>query len=232
MELKGQSAIVTGGASGLGAETARHFAKEGARVAILDLNGDLAREVAAEVNGVGIECDVADPRSAEAALAEARSKHGPARILANCAGIGGAKRIVGKEGPMTLEEFNRIVQVNLVGTFNMMRLVAAEMSKLEPLEDGERGVIISTTSVAIRRTNRAGRLCRFERRNRFAHLAGCARARAVRNSRARDRAGIVFDPASLQATAGGAEKPGRVDPVSETAGARGRIRAARRAYRY
>jgi NAD(P)-dependent dehydrogenase (short-subunit alcohol dehydrogenase family) len=148
MELAGQAAIVTGGASGLGAETARYFAREGAKVAVLDLNADLAREVAAEVNGAGIECDVADPLSAEAALAEARTKHGPARILANCAGIGGAKRIVGKEGPMPLEEFNRIIRVNLVGTFNMMRLAAAEMAKLDPLEDGERGVIISTTSVA------------------------------------------------------------------------------------
>lgn len=148
MELKGQSAIVTGGASGLGAETARYFAKEGAKVAVLDLNVELAREVAEEINGIGIGCDVADPNSAEAAVAEARAKHGTARVLANCAGIGGAKRILGKEGPMPLEEFDRIIRVNLVGTFNMMRLVAAEMAKLDPLEDGERGVIISTTSVA------------------------------------------------------------------------------------
>ncbi|HSF47104.1 MAG TPA: SDR family NAD(P)-dependent oxidoreductase [Burkholderiales bacterium] len=148
MELKGQPAIVTGGASGLGAETARYFAKEGAKVAVLDLNVELAREVAEEINGIGIGCDVADPNSAEAAVAEARAKHGTARVLANCAGIGGAKRILGKEGPMPLEEFDRIIRVNLVGTFNMMRLVAAEMAKLDPLEDGERGVIISTTSVA------------------------------------------------------------------------------------
>jgi NAD(P)-dependent dehydrogenase (short-subunit alcohol dehydrogenase family) len=148
MELKGQPAIVTGGASGLGAETARYFANEGAKVAVLDLNVELAREVAKEINGIGIGCDVADPNSAEAAVAEARAKHGAARVLANCAGIGGAKRILGKEGPMPLEEFDRIIRVNLVGTFNMMRLVAAEMAKLDPLEDGERGVIISTTSVA------------------------------------------------------------------------------------
>jgi NAD(P)-dependent dehydrogenase (short-subunit alcohol dehydrogenase family) len=148
MELKGQPAIVTGGASGLGAETARYFANEGAKVAVLDLNVELAREVAKEINGIGIGCDVAEPNSAEAAVAEARAKHGAARVLANCAGIGGAKRILGKEGPMPLEEFDRIIRVNLVGTFNMMRLVAAEMAKLDPLEDGERGVIISTTSVA------------------------------------------------------------------------------------
>jgi NAD(P)-dependent dehydrogenase (short-subunit alcohol dehydrogenase family) len=148
MELKGQPAIVTGGASGLGAETARYFANEGAKVAVLDLNVELAREVAKEINGIGIGCDVADPNSAEAAVAEARAKHGAARVLAKCAGIGGAKRILGKEGPMPVEEFDRIIRVNLVGTFNMMRLVAAEMAKLDPLEDGERGVIISTTSVA------------------------------------------------------------------------------------
>jgi NAD(P)-dependent dehydrogenase (short-subunit alcohol dehydrogenase family) len=148
MKLTGMPAIVSGGASGLGAETARHLAREGAKVAVLDLNIDLARAVAAEIGGQAIACDVTDAKSAEAAIVSAREKHGAARVLVNCAGIGRAKRIVGRDGPMPLDEFARVIQVNLVGTFNMMRVAAADMAKLEPLEDGERGVIVSTASVA------------------------------------------------------------------------------------
>jgi NAD(P)-dependent dehydrogenase (short-subunit alcohol dehydrogenase family) len=148
MEPAGQAAIVTGGASGLGAATARALAAAGARVAILDRNVEAAESTAAALGGRAFACDVADPSMATAALSRAREAHGPARILVNCAGIGGAARIVGRGGPMALEEFERIVRVNLVGTFNMMRLAAAEMTALPALEDGERGVIVSTTSVA------------------------------------------------------------------------------------
>jgi NAD(P)-dependent dehydrogenase (short-subunit alcohol dehydrogenase family) len=148
MDPKGQAAIVTGAGSGLGAETAARLAKAGARVALLDINADAVRASAARVGGIGIACDVADSAAATAALAEARKAHGPARILINCAGIGPAKRIVGREGPMPLADFERVIRVNLIGTFNMMRLAAADASTLEPLTDNERGVIVSVASVA------------------------------------------------------------------------------------
>jgi NAD(P)-dependent dehydrogenase (short-subunit alcohol dehydrogenase family) len=148
MQLKDQAAIVTGGASGLGAATARRLAKEGAKVAVLDLNTKLAETVAKEIGGVAITCDVADSASAEAAIATAAKVHGPARVLINCAGIGVAKRVVGREGPMALGDFERVIKVNLIGSFNMLRLATAEMSKLTALENGERGVVVSTASVA------------------------------------------------------------------------------------
>jgi NAD(P)-dependent dehydrogenase (short-subunit alcohol dehydrogenase family) len=147
VNLSGQAAIVTGGASGLGAETARMLASAGVRVAVVDVNSEKAGLVAGEIGGIAITCDVSDAASAESAVAMAREKHGPARILVNCAGIAPAKRIVGREGPMPLEEFSRVIQINLIGTFNMMRLAAGDMSKLELL-GAERGVIISTASVA------------------------------------------------------------------------------------
>jgi NAD(P)-dependent dehydrogenase (short-subunit alcohol dehydrogenase family) len=148
MEIKGQAAIVTGGASGLGAATARSLAAAGAKVAIVDVNAKAAAEVAIDINGIAITCDVGDSASATAAIKKAAADHGPARILVNCAGIGPAKRIVGRDGPMPLEDFERVIRINLIGTFNMMRLVAADMQKLEPFADGERGVIVSTASVA------------------------------------------------------------------------------------
>jgi NAD(P)-dependent dehydrogenase (short-subunit alcohol dehydrogenase family) len=148
MQLKDQAAIVTGGASGLGAATARRLAKEGAKVAVCDLNTKLAESVAAEIGGVAVTCDVADAASAEAAIAAAAKAHGPARVLINCAGIGVAKRVVGREGPMALPDFERVIKINLVGSFNMLRLAATEMSKLAPLANGERGVVVSTASVA------------------------------------------------------------------------------------
>jgi NAD(P)-dependent dehydrogenase (short-subunit alcohol dehydrogenase family) len=135
MQLKDQAAIVTGGASGLGAATARRLAAAGA-------------SVAAEIGGVAVICDVADAGSAEAAIASAAKAHGPARVLVNCAGIAVAKRVIGREGPMPLAEFDKVIRVNLIGSFNMLRLATAEMSKLEPLSTGERGVVISAASVA------------------------------------------------------------------------------------
>jgi NAD(P)-dependent dehydrogenase (short-subunit alcohol dehydrogenase family) len=148
MQLKDQAAIVTGGASGLGAATARKLASLGAKFAVCDLNTKLAETVAAEIKGVAVTCNVADAASAEAAVAAAEKAHGPARVLVNCAGIGVAKRVVGKEGPMPFADFDRVIQVNLNGTFNMIRLATAAMSKLEPLATGERGVVINTASVA------------------------------------------------------------------------------------
>ena len=148
MQLKDQAAIVTGGASGLGAATARRLASLGAKVAVCDLNAKLAETVAAEIKGVAVTCNVADAASAEAAVAAAEKAHGPARVLVNCAGIGVAKRVIGKEGPMPFADFDRVIQVNLNGTFNMIRVATTAMSKLEPLATGERGVVINTASVA------------------------------------------------------------------------------------
>ncbi len=148
MQLAGHAALVTGGASGLGAATARALAQGSARVAVLDLNEALAQTVAAEIGGTSFRCDVADAASAEAAVADARAKHGAARILVNCAGIAEARRIVGRDGPMDLAHFKRVIDINLVGTFNLMRLAASDMMAVDPLEGGERGVIVSTASVA------------------------------------------------------------------------------------
>ena len=149
MNIQGQAAIVTGGASGLGAQTARELARRGAKVAVLDRNGAGARAVAEEIGGVGLECDIAVTDSVLAAMQAAAAAHGPARLLMNIAGIGTARRLIGKDGtPMPLEDFERVIRVNLIGTFNMIRLAAAEMVKLEPLLDGERGVIVNTASVA------------------------------------------------------------------------------------
>jgi len=148
MDPKGHSAVVTGAASGLGAETAIQLAEAGAKVALLDLNVDAARDLAGRIGGIAVRCDVADAESGAAALAEARATHGVPRILVNCAGIGPAKRIVGRDGAMPLADFERVIAINLIGTFNMMRLAAADMSALAPLDEGERGIIVSTASVA------------------------------------------------------------------------------------
>ncbi|HEX2545824.1 MAG TPA: SDR family NAD(P)-dependent oxidoreductase [Ramlibacter sp.] len=149
MNIQGQAALVTGGASGLGEATARELARMGAKVAVLDVNLALAEKVAAEIGGVACQCDITNTESLTAALAKAADKHGPARILMNIAGIGTAKRIVQKDGsPAPLEEFARVVNINLVGSYNASRLFAAECAKLPPLEDGERGVMLFTASVA------------------------------------------------------------------------------------
>lgn len=149
MDLQGQSVVVSGGASGLGAETVRHLVNAGARVAILDVNEEAARQLASETGGIALACDVTDTQSVEKALEAAADAIGPARVLVNCAGVAGAMRLVSKEGdPVPLEHFSRIVNINLIGTFNIIRLFAARVLKLEPLHDDERGVIICTASVA------------------------------------------------------------------------------------
>ena len=148
MRIEGQAAIVTGGASGLGLATAELLAAAGARVALLDLDAARVAEAAGRLRGKGIACDVADAASAEQAVATARNAHGPARILVNCAGIAPPARIVGRSGPMPLADFARVIEVNLIGSFNLLRLAAADMAALEPDADGERGVIVNTASVA------------------------------------------------------------------------------------
>jgi NAD(P)-dependent dehydrogenase (short-subunit alcohol dehydrogenase family) len=148
MKIDAMAAIVTGGGSGLGAAAARELAEAGAKVTLLDLDEAAARAEAEAIGGLGLACDVGDAASAEAAVATAREAHGPCRILVNCAGIAPAGRIVGRDGPMPLADFEHAIRVNLIGTFNLMRLAAADMVDAEPLADGERGVIISTASIA------------------------------------------------------------------------------------
>ncbi len=156
MQIQGQSALVTGAGSGLGEATARELARLGARVAVLDINLAQAQAVAADIvaqHGAGsamaVACDITNTESLQAALATATAAQGPARILMNIAGIGSAKRIVGKDGNAApLEDFVRVVNVNLIGAYNASRLFAAACAKLDPLEDGERGVMMFTASVA------------------------------------------------------------------------------------
>ena len=151
MQIPGHTALVTGGGSGLGAAVARELARQGAKVAVLDVNAAGAEAVAAEIGGLALRCDITDSASVSAALDAAEAALGPARILMNIAGIGTAKRVIQRDGsPAPLEDFERVVRVNLLGTYNMVRLAAARIAKLEPLEGtaGERGVIVNTASVA------------------------------------------------------------------------------------
>ena len=148
MNVNGHGALITGGGSGLGAEAARHLAAAGAKVCVLDVSAEGVEAVAKETGGLGLVCDVASAEAAEAAVAQAREAHGPARVLVNCAGIAPAKRIVGRAGPMALDDFAHVINVNLIGSFNLLRLAAADMAAAEPLDGGERGVIVSTSSIA------------------------------------------------------------------------------------
>ena len=149
MKIQGQAALVTGGGSGLGEATARELARLGARVAVLDVNMDNAKRVAAEIGGIGLQADVTSGENMQAAIDTAAEAHGPARILMQIAGIGTAKRVIGKDGnAASLEDFAKVVNVNLIGTYNAARLFAAACAKLEPMEDGERGAMVFTASVA------------------------------------------------------------------------------------
>ena len=148
MNPSGHVAIVTGGGSGLGEATARTLAANGARVAVLDVGIERAEKVAAEIGGIAIKCDVSSAESGEAAVAEVAARIGEPRILVNCAGIAIGVKTLGKDGPHPLDSYRKVIEVNLIGTFNMIRLVADRTQKLEPLASGERGVIVNTASVA------------------------------------------------------------------------------------
>jgi 3-hydroxyacyl-CoA dehydrogenase/3-hydroxy-2-methylbutyryl-CoA dehydrogenase len=148
MDLQGVGTIVAGGASGLGAATARALAERGARVAIADLNEDNANAVAEEVGGVAFKTDVTNEDEVRAAVDGAVEAFGGIRFAASCAGIGWAERVVGKNGPAQLQPFETVIRVNLIGTFNVLRFTAAAMSQNEPDEDGERGAVVMTASIA------------------------------------------------------------------------------------
>lgn len=149
MQIQGHAAFVTGGGSGLGEAVARELARLGAKVTIFDRNAEGAQRVAGETGGLACAGDVADSASVTAALDAAAAAHGVPRIVMNIAGIGKANRIIQKDGsPAPLDDFERVLRVNLVGTYNVARLAAARIAALEPLADGERGVIVNTASVA------------------------------------------------------------------------------------
>ena len=156
MKIQGHTALVTGGGSGLGEATAHELARQGARVALLDVNLAQADKVAADINAaygeghaVACHCDITQTDSLQAAIDQAAAALGPARMLMSIAGIGAAKRVIAKDGsPAPLEDFVRVINVNLIGTYNAARLFAAACAKLTPMEDGERGVMVLTASVA------------------------------------------------------------------------------------
>ena len=146
MQLSGSAALVTGGVSGLGLATARELARGGASVVLADLPGSAGAGVAEQLGGAFVGTDVTDEAQVQAAV-DAAAGLGPLRVVVNCAGIGTPGRVLGKAGPLPLEQFARVVQVNLVGTFNVIRLAVAAMSAADPV-DGERGVVVNTASVA------------------------------------------------------------------------------------
>ncbi|MDA7414806.1 3-hydroxyacyl-CoA dehydrogenase [Xenophilus arseniciresistens] len=147
MQIQGKVFIVTGGASGLGEGAARKLAEQGAKVVVADMQADKGEAVAQSIGGVFVKCDVSQEADGQAVVAAAQ-KLGKLVGLINCAGIAPAEKTVGKSGPHTLATFEKTLRVNLLGSFNMIRLAAAAMSANEPEPTGERGVLISTASVA------------------------------------------------------------------------------------
>jgi len=149
MELKNCAAIITGGASGMGAATARLLASCGTKVTVLDVNEEAATKLAKEINGQAMQCDVTQAESVSAAIKKAAIHHGPARICINCAGIVHSRRMVNQQGIMPLDEFRKVIEINLIGTFNVMSHASASMIPLSTIgESQERGVIINTASIA------------------------------------------------------------------------------------
>ncbi|MFA3917959.1 3-hydroxyacyl-CoA dehydrogenase [Ruegeria hyattellae] len=148
MQMSNTAAIVTGGASGLGEATARHFAKHGAQVTLLDRDAERGPRVAEEIGGHFVQTDVTDEGSVTEAIAVALDRMGRITACVNCAGIAVGMKTVGKDGPHGLAPFQRTIDINLVGSFNVSRLAAAEMARNDPEPDGARGVIINTASIA------------------------------------------------------------------------------------
>lgn len=148
MNLQGLAAIVSGGASGLGLATAQVLIEAGARVAVFDVNAEKLAIAQREWGILPIQCDITDSDDTLSAFAQARALHGAERLLVNCAGIASAGRIAGRQGPMPLDDFTQVVRINLIGSFNLLRLSAFNMQQLDPLADGERGLIVLTASIA------------------------------------------------------------------------------------
>ena len=223
MNIQGQAALVTGGGSGLGEATARELARLGAKVAVLDINLANAQKVAAAEESaalaVACQCDITDSASLQAAIDAAAAAHGPARILMHIAGIGAAKRVVGKDGNAApLEDFARVVNVNLIGTYNAARLFAAACAKLDPLEDGERGVMVFTASVAAF-DGQVGQQAYSASKARCGRhdAADGARPGAARHPRLHHRPGPVRHAADAHPARAGAGLAGGQHPVPASA---------------
>jgi 3-hydroxyacyl-CoA dehydrogenase / 3-hydroxy-2-methylbutyryl-CoA dehydrogenase len=148
MKIERSVALVTGGASGLGEASVRSLVSKGARVAILDRPQSRGEEVAKEVSGIFCPADVTSGDEVEAAVARTVERFGAINVVVNCAGVGTAARTISRQGPMPLELFRKTIEINLIGSFNVIRLAAARMSAQDPDEDGERGVIVNTASAA------------------------------------------------------------------------------------
>ena len=149
MKLGDTTVFISGGASGLGEATARHFVATGATVGLLDRDAERGQTTAADIGAVFAQCDVADDHSIDAAFEHLSATLGAPRAVVACAGIGSGKRMIGRSGPHDSATFRKVVEVNLIGTFNLFRLAAAAMAELEPLDpDGERGVLVGTASIA------------------------------------------------------------------------------------
>lgn len=148
MDIVGHAAIVSGGASGLGQATAEHLAAHGAKVTIVDLDRERGEAIAESIDGYFVATDVTDEASVEAALAQAENRHGPARILVNCAGIAPAAKVIAADGSATpLGHFSRVMAINLIGSFNLMSKFGARLARIDPVGE-ERGVVINTASIA------------------------------------------------------------------------------------
>lgn len=150
MKIRGITGLITGGASGLGEACARNLVKEGAKVSILDFAEERGEKIAAELGDAVIFCrtDVTDEKSVQAAIDKTIDAFGAIHVTINCAGVGTPAKVLGKEGPMPMDHFNRVVQINLMGTMNVIRLAAEKMVKNVPNDDGEKGVVINTASAA------------------------------------------------------------------------------------
>jgi NAD(P)-dependent dehydrogenase (short-subunit alcohol dehydrogenase family) len=216
MQLKDVAVLITGGGSGLGAATARAMAAKGARVAVLDQSRENAEKVAAEVKGIAVVADVTDEEQVKAAIASAEKAHGIARVLVNCAGIGGSQRIVGKDGVYPLAKFARIINVNLIGTFNVLRLFAERLLTEQPIGE-ERGVIINTASVAAYE----GQI------GQIAYSASKGGVVGLTLPAARDLAGTVLNAAVDGLERGGACQPRRAGAASGAPRRSVRIRQSR-----
>ena len=148
MQIQGKIAIVTGAGSGLGAATSLYLSEKGAKVVLLDMDLTKAEHVASDIHGLAIQCDVSSEKSAEDAIQIVQNKLGTPHILVNCAGIAPSTKVIQKDGPSSLKNFADVINVNLIGSFNLMRLCADLMSKGSPDENGETGIIINTASIA------------------------------------------------------------------------------------